>query len=175
MDLRDAERLSQYGGLAALLSVCISSAYTFNELYNLERSFELTIWEMLLDNWWMFLDAAIFLVLAIAVFRYSRAAAFLLVLLYAAGRVSVFMRTGGYQYLIAGLIFLYFYVNAVRGTFAYHSIMRADDPDYRAVKAWHFLVGVPAYIIIGGIMTLILIEQAGLMPALERFLNPTDG
>ena len=175
MDIRHAERLSQYGGLAALLSACISAAVTFSVMYNLERNFNLTIGEMLAQDWWMFLGAGLFLALGIAVFRCSRAAAVALVLLYTGDRAATYMDTGSFQGLIVGVILLYFFVNAVRGTFAYHALMRADDPSHRAIKVWHFLVGLPAYLIIGGIVTLGMIERAGLMPALERFLDSSSG
>ena len=171
MDLRDAERLSQYGAIAALLAACLNAAMTLNVLYNLEKNFGLTIWEIVSQDYWVFLDAGVLFFLAIAVFRYSRAAAVFLVLYHIADRAAAFAATGNFRILIFGVILLYFFVNAVRGTFAYHKLMAADEPDYRPIKTWHFLVGVPSYIIVGGILSLSLIDRAGLLPQFEAILT----
>ncbi len=68
---------------------------------------------------WSFVDASIILVLAILMFRLSRVASILALALYAAGRVIEIQSGQAQGQGIVFILFGLFYVNAVRGAFAY--------------------------------------------------------
>lgn len=81
-------------------------------------------------NGWMLIDAGIIAGLAYSVYRRSRIGAVGLLAYHILGQVVLRMDgtlSGG---LLMALLFAYFYVQGIRGTFAYHRMMkdRTSDP-----------------------------------------------
>jgi hypothetical protein len=60
-------------------------------------------------------------------------------------------------------LFFYFLIQAVRGSFAYHRLMKAEDPTYRATKIWHVLIGAPLTVLILFILVAAFALQTGII------------
>jgi len=80
---------------------------------------------------WSLLDAALFVAIAIGLYRHSRFAAVAGLALYVAGTLVAWSETGippSYR-LGMGIIFTLALIGGVRGTFAYHRMKQADTHD----------------------------------------------
>jgi len=69
---------------------------------------------------WEFVDVALILGLTYGIYRKSRVCAVLMVIYFAASKILIVMETGKPTGGFMAIIFLYFYVQGVLGTFAYH-------------------------------------------------------
>jgi hypothetical protein len=65
---------------------------------------------------------------------------------------------------VISLIFLYFYVMAIKGTFAYHRIEKASNPEYKPVSKWVFIFGIPMGVLVLALLTLGVLEKSGILP-----------
>jgi hypothetical protein len=81
-------------------------------------------------NAWAYVDAAIFLVLALFIYRLSRAAAISALALYALERVGlILMSDSHYGGGAVTILFVFMFVNAIRGTFAYRHFTASGGID----------------------------------------------
>ena len=69
---------------------------------------------------WEFVDVALLVGLTYGIYRKSRACAVLMVIYFVASKILLFIQTGKPSGIVLGLVFAYFYVQGVVGTFAYH-------------------------------------------------------
>jgi hypothetical protein len=73
-------------------------------------------------------DVALLLGLAFGVYKKSRTCAVLLLIYFVASKIIIAMEGGKAGGTIMGLVFIYFYGQAVVGTFAYHKLKKRQDP-----------------------------------------------
>lgn len=70
-----------------------------------------------------------------------------------------------------GIIFivfvLYFFGNAVRGTFSYHRILRKDNPDYRKTPKWQYFLGIPVALFLILLLVVGFMVETGQLPPIE--------
>ena len=126
--LEQARSAAMGGAAVAGIVAAVTLAFTLYAVYK-EPVLNITAWS--------FLDAALFVVVAIGIWRLSRTAA-------VAG-LALYIVEQGYQLVSAGpknpvmaILFILFLVNAIRGTFSYHRLKKvsaaadpyahADDP-----------------------------------------------
>ena len=114
------------------------------------------------------LDVGIVVVLGLLMLRYSRVAALLMLSYFLFDQVWGLLESGNAGNIILKLVFLYFFANAIRGTFAYHRRRAEVDPSYRSIRVYHFLVGAPPAVIFLGLMGLVIADEAGLIPDVEN-------
>jgi len=117
-DLGGAEKAINGGFWAALIVACITAlvvslSFAGVQLFGL--------------NAWAFLDAAIFAMIAIGIKRKSRFAAVAGLGLYIVERIYM-MQRGGASGIVMGILFTLLFINAVRGTFAYHRLKETGQP-----------------------------------------------
>ena len=119
-----------------------------------------------------FVDIFVALICAVMIKRYSRTAAILLLLLYLFSIFSQLLmkpqllQSGAIVFLafIASII-VYFYVNGIRGTFAYHRLKKQENHDYKPAAKWTYYTGIPVAIIMVLLVTVgVLSETGGLLP-----------
>ena len=113
----------------------------------------------------LFFDVAIIFVLAYGIYKKSRTAAVILFIYFLLSKVIISVDTGNTASVGTGLIFLYFYGNAIRGTFNYHKIEKAENPDYKVRKA------IP---IAGGVFAVILAIAVGFYLLGELGVTPSS-
>ena len=75
---------------------------------------------------WNFIDVGLIFLLAFGIYRKSRAAATFMFLYFLASKIWLMILTGAPQGLIISLIFLYFYFQAMVGTFQYHRFLKSN-------------------------------------------------
>lgn len=110
---RAAAKLGVWAALfnagATLLITIISSSSSYGQL----------------GSYW---DVAVFTMIAIGIWRYSRSAAILGFVIYIVGQTSMIAETGKFNIVMLILI-VSMYLNAIRGTFAYHKFKLRPLPD----------------------------------------------
>ena len=133
-----AIKASKNGAIAALISGAFTAAIFLYALgANAEGFFGL--W----NDPTVIVDIAIIFICAIGMFRQSRTAAVTMTIYWVLAKAYIFLETGAPTGLLLSLVFLYYFGKAVQGTFAYHKIRKAEDPDYRAAPRWYYYVGIP--------------------------------
>lgn len=93
------------------------------------------------------IDALLILGCAIGMLRKSRAAAVIVLVYFVFAKISIALETGQTTGLGVAFVFLYFYGKAVQGSFTFHKLMKAQDPEYKAAAKWTYIVGIPAAVL----------------------------
>jgi hypothetical protein len=106
VDVLTAKRAAWQGAIAALLFSCATTYYVF-----FTKDFEMGKWTLI--------DVVLFLLIAWGIYKMSRVAAISGLALYIIERIGMFI-----NYDVSGVvittILIIMYVNAIRGTFAFH-------------------------------------------------------
>jgi len=111
----------KYGGIAAMVSAAITGVFGV-------AGFSMNAPDKAINYFldpWILVDVALLVVLGIFVFRKSRVAATILVLYFVASRLMVWSAVGEMKGWFVAVIYLFFYVNAMRGTYVWHSKYRS--------------------------------------------------
>ena len=164
MDLDSARNASKQGAYAAfayaiLILVGIGARLWLGNGDATQNNFAAQVADPL-----VLLDVAIIVVLGLLILRYSRVAAILMLAYLVFDQVMLVLERGSAGSIVLALVFLYFFGNAIRGTFAYHRRRAEEDPTYRSIRVYHFLVGAPPAVIFLGLMALVIAGEAGLIP-----------
>lgn len=85
-------------------------------------------------NEWNFIDITILFGLSYGVFRKNKIAAILLLLFSIVPKVIAFFATGDLKALTGGAIFIYFFVEALRGILDYESITKKNNAEYSVMQ-----------------------------------------
>ena len=105
------------GGIAAMISAALTGIFGIIGLFTSSSNKNLNY---LLDPW-ILVDVALIIVLGIFIFRKSRTAATLLILHFVSSKLIMWSDLGEPKGLFMSLIFLFFYGNAMRGTYLWHA------------------------------------------------------
>jgi hypothetical protein len=120
-DRVSCERAIRNGGMAGLVSAAISGVFVVAGL--VVRSPDPALASAM--NPWSLIDVALIVVLAWYVFRKSRVASTLLVVYYVLAKLSIWSEVGiSVPGLILPIMFMLYYVTAMRGTYLWHSKYR---------------------------------------------------
>ncbi len=96
-------------------------------------------------DWWNLLDVALLLVLSIGVYRKSRISAVLLLVYFVLSKIYMWVALGNVSGLALTLLFGYFFVQGVRGTFAFQTLAAAEQGASPAgggrSKKWLWILG----------------------------------
>jgi hypothetical protein len=111
-DLSGAEKAITGGFWAAIVVACVTSLFASLSMFGVK---------MFAINVWAFLDAGLFVAIAFGIRNKSRFAAVAGLCLYVVERVAMIQR-GGMGGIVMGILFILLFINAVRGTFAYHQM-----------------------------------------------------
>ena len=106
---------------AGWIAALISAAVTFILMLVFIRSGDLGD---LFDIWSTF-DVILILVLAFGIYKKSRIAATLMLLYFLLSKILIIVETGRPSGLLLSVIFLYFYFQAMVGTFQYHKLIKS--------------------------------------------------
>lgn len=165
MTLENARRAARFGGFAAFATAALTLIAAGLALYNGQGGpFENNFVAFVQDPIFL-LDVALVVVLGIFMLRMGRVAALVMFTYFLVTKILQFAVSMNLGSLLVALVFLYFYGNAVRGTFTYHKRMREADPSYRGARAWHFATGIPVVMVVVGITGSVAVIQAGLLEA----------
>lgn len=119
-DKASCETAIRNGAIAAMISAALAAAFGIAGFFTSSTNATLNY---LLDPW-ILLDVALLVVLGVFVWRKSRVAATLLLVYFIASKLMMWAELGKAQGVFMTIIFLYFYANAMRGTFKWHANYR---------------------------------------------------
>lgn len=139
MTLEQADRCCRHGAVAAWIS---AGATLFIVLVAMLVGAGGGALELFNDPFNLF-DVVFLAACAWFIRRHSRAAALLLFVYFLMGKVYFTLETGNYAQLAFAAIFLWFFGRAVFGSYAWHRLERAGNPDYRPPSRWSFWLGIP--------------------------------
>lgn len=105
------------GGIAAMISAAITGGFAIAGFFTNSSSNDLNYF---LDPW-ILVDAVLIVVLGIFIFRKSRVAATLMVIYFVGSKLLMWAEMGEPKGLPMTIIFLLFYVTAMRGTYIWHA------------------------------------------------------
>lgn len=75
---------------------------------------------------WAFVDVFLMLIFVFGIYKKSRTCAVLMLLLFAANKIVMWLEAGTASGLPLALVFLWFYTQGVIGTFQYHSLVKKN-------------------------------------------------
>jgi hypothetical protein len=119
-NLEGAEKAINGGFWAAVFVACVTSLIATLSLFGVQ---------LLGINAWAFVDAGLFVAVAIGIKRKSRFAAVVGLCLYVIERLAMIQR-GGLGGIIMGVLFTLLFINAARGAFAYHQMNEGQARPY---------------------------------------------
>ena len=85
-------------------------------------------------NEWTFIDITIVFGLSYGVFRKNKISAILLLVFSIVPKIIAFFTTGDLKALSGGAIFIYFFVEALRGILDYESTTKGNNAEYSAMQ-----------------------------------------
>ena len=162
MEIREAAKASKNGAIAAFIS---GGATTLIFLYATGTNAQghLALW----SDPAIIVDIILIFVCAFGMLRNSRAAATTIFVYFLFAKIYIAVETGQSAGITTGLIFLYFYGKAIQGSFTYHKIKKADDPEYRPPSKWSYNFGIPLIVFLFASMGFLLLSEANVVPSLE--------
>ncbi|MEE8112441.1 MAG: hypothetical protein V3T54_06880 [Acidobacteriota bacterium] len=127
----------------------------------------LTDFSEVLSDWsdpWSILDVALIFGLTYGIHRKSRAAALGLPILFLGSRLLFWAETGSVGGISVTAIFLYYFVRAAWGTFAYHRIQARSGHSPKTGKKWFFWVSVPIGLLLLVFLSVGVLVELGVIP-----------
>jgi len=120
-DQESCAKAIRNGGIAAMISAAVSGAFGIASFFTSSSN---SIISHFLDPFQL-VDATLMLVLGVFIFRKSRVAATFMVIYFVASKVLEWRWLTPQAFMIA-IVFVLFYVTAMRGTYMWHSKYRGD-------------------------------------------------
>lgn len=115
--LEAAKSTAKLGGVTAAIVAVVTAIVAILSLFGVEFA-----------SIWALIDAGLFALISFGIFKMSRIAAVLGLLLYLWGQITQMLSTGSMNYILF-LLFTLYLVHGVRGTFAYHKLKKeAPEP-----------------------------------------------
>ena len=105
------------GWIAGLASAVLTLGVTLLAINSTDSSEFLALFDV-----WTLVDVALILGLVYGIYRKNRGAATFMFLYFLASKIWMIVETGRPQGMIMSLLFLYFYFQAMVGTFQYHKL-----------------------------------------------------
>jgi hypothetical protein len=119
-DQESCAKAIKNGGIAAMISAAITGVFAIAAFFTNSSNKDLNYF---LDPW-LLVDVVLIVVLGIFIFRKSRTAATLMVIYFVGSKLLMWAEMGEPKGLPMAIIFLFFYVTAMRGTYIWHSKYR---------------------------------------------------
>jgi hypothetical protein len=111
-----------------------------------------------------YVDVALWVLVGWGLLRHSRFAALFACALLVLGIVYSSLMQGRPAGLVLGLVFGFYFVRAVRASFAWHRIRRVEDPGYRPTPAWVWVVVPLASLPVVALVGLGMLMAGGVLP-----------
>lgn len=169
MNLEQAKRVSKKGAYTAFLLAGIGFI-VFTYYIFVAHGSNPTPRSKLYGDPLYYLSALIYIILGFSLLKFSRVAAIALFalcfLIFAKLMGGHFTSFGPMGILFIGVI-TYFFGNALRGTFTYHSLRRKEDPHYRRTPKWQYFLGIPIglFFLVGSVWQ--IMGVMGTVPSME--------
>lgn len=120
-----------------------------------------------------FFDFGLIIVCAFGIYKKSRVAAVTLLVYFIAAKLMIAFDSGKFSGIGVSLIFIYFYSKAIQGTFAYHKIEKAENPNYKPSSKLWLIIGIPLALVSIGLIVIGVMSTTGLIPS-TRVLSESE-
>jgi hypothetical protein len=150
------------GAIAALISAAVTLLVVAISVFGGEAD-----GQSYFNDPYLFIDVVLILILAFGIYRKSRLAAVVMFVYFLLSKIMIGVETGKVSGLFIAIIFLYYFGKAIQGTFAFHKLEKAENPDYRAASKGTLFVGIPALVIIFALVTFGAATMTGFLPSTE--------
>lgn len=161
MNIDEAQIATRHGSNAAYISAAFTFLVVGAAMFSSSSAMEF------MNDPFNFIDVALIAGLAFGMRRHSRAAAIVMFVYFVFSKILIAVETGAMGGIAASLVFLYFFGGAIKGSFAYHKIRHSVDPEYTPPKKWTYWVGIPAGLILIALLTLGVLSEVGVVPAIS--------
>ncbi|MEP5764320.1 MAG: hypothetical protein ABJ308_06990 [Halieaceae bacterium] len=162
MDRNEAIAATKNGAIAATISGVLTLLVTAFAIYS-SADGDLAFF----NDSTSFIDVAFLLVCALGVYRKSRAAAIVVFVYFIISKIIMGVSMGRVPGLAVSLIFLYFFGKAIQGSFVYHRLEKAENPNYKAPSRWYAFIGIPVGIILIALLSLGMLSMTGAVPSTQ--------
>ena len=112
---------------------------------------------------WNFLDVFIILACALGMYRKSRVATVMVFVYFLISRLDALNQHFSYFSFVIMVVVLFFYGKAIQGSFAFHRLQRADNPNYKATSKLTYIIGVPSVLFVAVVLMIELIFTTGVI------------
>jgi len=162
MNRDEAVKATKNGAIAACVSGAMTFAIFLFAIFS-NASGAIGLWN---DSSIVY-DLILIFACAYGVYKKSRFAAVLLFCYFIFARIFIGLETGKASGIGMALVFLYFYGKAIQGSFVFHKIEKAENPNYAATPKWIYYTGIPAMVVFLGLMGVGLMTMTGVLPSTE--------
>jgi len=164
MDREDAIKAIRQGAIAACVSGAMTTLiYVVAKLSKADSDSFLGYYN---DHAILF-DIVLIFLLAWFIYKKSRVAAIAMFLYFIFAKVYTSIETGEFTGGILSLVFLYFFGRAVWGSFSYHRIEKAENPDYKKGKKWIWFIVIPIATVFVFLLGFGMMTITGFAPSTE--------
>lgn len=164
MDKIQAIKATKNGAVAALISAGITAAVT---LFAITTAAEGAGFLAVFNDPFNFVDVVLVLICAFGMYKQSRIASVAIFIYFIFAKIFIAIQSGETTGITTGLLWLYFYGKAIQGSFAYHKFEKAENPDYKGITKWTYIIGIPTTLIVLLLATLAITSSVGIIPSIE--------
>ena len=160
MKINEAVTATRNGAVAASISAVLTFTFVLVAV-NTDADGQLALW----NDPATFIDVVLILACAIGMYRKSRVASVVIFVYFLISKIIIAMETQVYTGFIVAVIFLYYFAKAIQGSFVYHRLKKAEDPNYKATTIGAYIVGVPTLLVLASLLGAALLSTMGVLPS----------
>jgi len=159
MNKDEAIRASVNGAAAAFIAGLILLIFTIPAIITNSGG--------VLNDPWNFIDVLLMFSCSYGMIKNSRFSAVLIFCYLIVSKIIISIETETFSFLglFIALIFLYFYAQAIQGTFTFHRIEKNENPEYRTTPRWIYILGIPSGLVIVFLVGIGLLDSIGILPS----------
>lgn len=160
MNKNEAIKATRNGAIAASISAAVTLIIVLIAI-SADAEGRLAIWNDPLN----LIDVLMILGCAVGMYRKSRVASVLIFFYFIVAKIIIAVETKSMGGIMISLVFLYFYAKAIQGSFVFHRLEKAENPNYKATTKWAYVLGIPSVLIIVASLTFALMSVTGFVPS----------
>ncbi len=160
MNKKEAIKATKFGAIAA----GISAAFTLSIALIAIKSHSTGTLARFNDPT-IFLDVVLMFGLAFGMYKKSRTASILVFFYVLVSKSLMWLETKSFSGIGMTAVFLYLYGNAIRGAFAYHKLEKEENPNYKAVTKWTYILTIPSALLVVALLGLAIVSASGFIPS----------
>ncbi|MGL1934400.1 MAG: hypothetical protein OCD01_05250 [Fibrobacterales bacterium] len=162
MNRHEAIKATKSGAIAAVISGTITLAVLIFSILN-DSQGEFKVW----NDPIVFFDVFLIYLCAFGMHKKSRLAAFVILIYFIISKIYIGIETNRFSGAITGLIFIYFYAKAIKGSIVYHRLELLENPNYKKVPRLVMVLVSFFAIVLLLVMGVGLLTTTSIMPDTE--------
>lgn len=155
---------TQNGAIAAFISGGITLLIVLISILT-DASGTLGYW----NNPLYLVDVVLIVLLGVGLLAKSRACAVAILIYFIVSKIIIFIEIGRPTGLLVGLVFLYYYISAVKGAFVYHKLSLPEEKKSNPLLKWVLIIFLSLFsiLVLLGAISLILIPTVEVQSGAE--------